>query len=41
MARYPGMHDELVLIDQSQLRQDLRMRSILRVECAERILMPL
>ena len=24
MARYPGMHDELVLIDQSQLRQGLR-----------------
>src|SRR6266700_4802109 len=24
MARYPGMHDELVLIDQSQLRQRLR-----------------
>src|SRR5687768_15549932 len=24
MARHPGMHDELVLIDQSQLRQRLR-----------------
>src|SRR5213075_1038544 len=24
MAHYPGMHDELVLIDQSQLRQRLR-----------------
>ena len=24
MARYPGLHDELVLIDQSQLRQRLR-----------------
>src|SRR5277367_2058445 len=24
MARYPGVHDELVLIDQSQLRQRLR-----------------